>query len=233
MTLRRKTGERQRVRQPLKIDRLPMEIHDRILKTRAKAMTWEEIERDSPSWNEWEKVDAKIAALFPGRKLPHSNLQRWYDLRVEQVQREVEVEAARAKSIADSFAARQFTDLTESAKNALGEQVFLLINSAATKDSKEFRAEISNLLFLLTKLQKAELDKAKLEVEQARLQAQRDKSVAMDPREMYLEAAQDLLKKLRTRKNVRELLDPIREELIAEFAHGAEAFAKQIEARSA
>jgi hypothetical protein len=228
-----KTGQTRKVRQPLNIDRLPLLLQDRIRAERVDGRRWLDIEADSPSWKEWESVDPGVQALFPGRRLPHSNLQRWYDLRIEQRLREVEHDAVKVRSIADSFAARTFDDLTGSAKNALAEQVFMLINSADAKDAKGFRGELSNFLFLLTKLQKAELDKAKLEVEQARLQAQRDKSAALDPRGMYLEIAQDLLKKLRTRQAVRDVLDPIQEELITEFSHGAESFAKQIETRSA
>ena len=56
---------------------------------------------------------------------------------------------------------------------------------------------------------------------------------AGDPREIYLLASQDLLKKLRSREPVRAVIDPIKEELIQEFTHGAEAFSKQIEATAA
>ena len=117
---RPKTGERREVRQPLKIDKLPAEMQDRIRKERCSGKTWLQIEAESPSWKEWEKCAAKAVELFPGKRLPHSNLQRWYDVRIEQVMQEVEAESARAKTIADSFAARSFTDMTESAKNALG-----------------------------------------------------------------------------------------------------------------
>jgi hypothetical protein len=41
-------------------------------------------------------------------------------------------------------------------------------------------------------------------------------------------AAQDVLKKLNTRKALRGVLEPIKNELIEEIAHGAEAFARQI-----
>ena len=54
MSARRKTGERPRVKQPLQIDRLPQPLRDRILAERNRlGHTWEEIELDSPNWEEW------------------------------------------------------------------------------------------------------------------------------------------------------------------------------------
>jgi hypothetical protein len=233
MNPRPKTGEARKVRQPLKIDRLPLAIQDRIRAARIAGRVWKEIEEESPYWKEWESVAPEIVELFPEKRLPHANLHRWYDLRFEQRIAEVDRDAAKARTIAEAFASRTFEGLTESTKNALAEQVFMLTNSADAQDSKAFRKELGELLFLLTKLQKAELDKAKLAVEQQKLAAQQEKNADFNPREMYLNIAQDLLKKLRTRERVREVLDPIREELITEFSHGAEAYAKQIETRSA
>jgi hypothetical protein len=208
-------------------------MQDRIRAERIAGRKWLDIEQDSPTWKEWTDVTPEIVELFPDKRLPHTNLHRWYDLRFEQRIKEVERDAAKARTVAEAFATRTFEDLTESTKNALAEQVFMLTNSADAQDSKAFRKELGELLFLLTKLQKAELDKAKLAVEQQRLAAQQERSSDLSPREMYLNIAQDLLKKLRTRERVREVLDPIREELITEFSHGAEAYAKQIETRSA
>lgn len=231
---RPRTGDKRRTKQPLKIDRLPQSMRDRILFERNTCgRSWDEIELDSPKFDEWKDVPADVAALFPGKRLPHTNLHRWYDLRVDQVVKETLAEGERAREIAATFAGRAFDELSESVKNALAEQVFMLTRSAGEKDVKTFRKELGGLLFLLTKLQKAELDKAKLQVEQQKLADRKEREAAFDPREMYLEAAQDVLKKLRTRKPVREVIDPLQEELIAEFAHGAEAFAKQVEARQA
>lgn len=85
-----KTGERRRVRRSLRLDHLPLALLDRVRAERANGHTWSEIENDSPNWTEWEEASLEAMASFPGRRLPHSNLQRWHDLRVEQVQREQE-----------------------------------------------------------------------------------------------------------------------------------------------
>src|SRR3954468_10543196 len=112
MAKRRKIGEKPQVRTPVKIGKLPTDFHQRIQEKRSVGWTWAEIESDSQTWKElWKKVDAKTAALFPGEKLPHSNLSRWYDLRVEQVKAETMAQAERARTFAQSFAKREMKDM--------------------------------------------------------------------------------------------------------------------------
>jgi len=55
-------------------------------------------------------------------------------------------------------------------------------------------------------------------------------ALAGDPREVYLQSAQDVLKKLMTRATVRKVLEPLQAELVQELSHAAEVFAKQVEA---
>jgi hypothetical protein len=87
----------------------------------------------------------------------------------------------------------------------------------------------------MSRMQRVELQAKRVDADLARIDAERAKLAAEagDPREIYLLASQDLLKKLRTRELVRAVIDPIKEELIQEFTHGAEAFSKQIEASTA
>jgi hypothetical protein len=90
MTLRKRpgVGARRKTRQPLKIDKLPQEWRDWIQKQRAKGSTWAEIEEMSATTLPWES-EASAKALFSAKRLPETNLIRWYDLRVEQVNREI------------------------------------------------------------------------------------------------------------------------------------------------
>lgn len=111
-----KTGETRKTKQPLKIDRLPTEVIDAILFLRnTRGKPWLEIEAQSAekyskSWKlkggfvNWAKMPADVLALFPLKKLPHSNLQRWWDLRVSQVQANVERMALQAREISAVFA---------------------------------------------------------------------------------------------------------------------------------
>jgi hypothetical protein len=67
-------------------------------------------------------------------------------------------------------------------------------------------------------------------------QIAREKIVAaaggLDPRELYLRAAQDVLKKLHTYKDLKAPLDIRQEEIVAELAHSAESFARKLEHES-
>jgi predicted Mrr-cat superfamily restriction endonuclease len=115
------------------------------------------------------------------------------------------------------------------------DQVFMLMRSVGQGDRDKFVAALGDLTLAMTRMQRVELQAKRVDAELAKIEAERAKLAAEagDPREIYLLASQDLLKKLRSREPVRAVIDPIKEELIQEFTHGAEAFAKQIEASTA
>ena len=155
------------MRQPLKIDKLPIVMQDKIRASRLIGRTWDEIERQSPSWSEWEKVDAEALALFPEKRLPHTNLQRWYDLRIEQVLREQAQQSIAAHAAADKVAGRDFKNLTASVKHALGETVFSLMNAGGDPDA--IAASLTEMGHLLAKFDKNEIAKEKVETEATRV----------------------------------------------------------------
>ena len=64
------TGEPRKTRQPFFINTLPRPTRERIRELRAEGKTWKEIEELSPT--------------FSPKRLPHSTLQRWFDVNVEQ-----------------------------------------------------------------------------------------------------------------------------------------------------
>lgn len=153
----RRTGEKPQVRQPLKIDKLPVELRDRIQEERAKGGTWEEIEEMSPKFPEWEKVPEETKQLFPKLKLPHSTLARWYDLRVSQVLQENLERSQRAREFAGIWAGRDFKDLPAATRNALGDQIFALMQSADKQDQQQFRRELMALMELLNESRKLDI----------------------------------------------------------------------------
>jgi hypothetical protein len=161
MPTRPKTGETRKTRQPLKIDKLPVELRERIQSERAKGSTWIEIEELSPDFEEWEKVPGDVQQHFPGRKLPRSSLQRWYDIRVEQIQREIVAEAEKARQFAAVFAGRGFKELPDAVRNALGDQIFSLMQSADAKDKQQFRKELMGLGILLAEHRKLDIREQK------------------------------------------------------------------------
>ena len=70
-------------------------------------------------------------------------------------------------------------------------------------------------------LKQQELDLAKQKVASA--------TGGMDGRDLYLQASQDVLKKLRTYQDLKPGLDQHQEEIIAELAHSAESFGRKLE----
>ncbi len=107
------TGDRRKTNQPVKIDRLSPKVHEAIVQLRNQyGKTWQEIEDLSaePIGNktggfvDWMNLPTAVLELFPNMRLPHTNLQRWYDLRVAQVQKDVMHTSAKAREITQAFA---------------------------------------------------------------------------------------------------------------------------------
>lgn len=170
---RPKTGEKREVRQPLKMDRLPQELLDRVMKERADGRTWEEIEELSPRFEEWGKVkesDVAVYELFPGGRIPHTTLQRWYDLRVEQVKREVLADQTRAREIAALFAGKGFKDLPEAVRNAIGDQLFSMMQNTDAKSRVKVTAGLLALGDLLNEQRKTEIRERQAQAETKRVE---------------------------------------------------------------
>jgi hypothetical protein len=163
-----KTGERRMRRRSLQLDALPLAMLDRIRAERAAGRSWTEIEQSSPQWPEWEQAEPEALASFPHRRLPHSSLQRWHDLRVEQVRREQEKQSRAAHAIAGQLAAHGFSNLDSAVKNALGEAVFGLLAEGAGKD--EVMKALYQLSRLLISLDRAEIGRSRLLFDQKRLE---------------------------------------------------------------
>jgi hypothetical protein len=247
-TKRPRIGERRQKKQPLKIDRLGASVHDAVLHLRnADGLTWQQIEEQSSlpysgDWKkdhggfvDWSKLDLKVLELFPNLRIPQTNLLRWYDLRVSQVRNQVLAESERAREFAAALVKADLPGGNSAVLNALRDQVFDLIQSAGDGDKAAFVKGLQNLTLAMTRMQRVDLQAQRVKADLAKIDAERAKLAAEagDPREIYLLASQDLLKKLRSREIVRAVIDPIKEELIQEFTHGAEAFSKHVEASTA
>jgi hypothetical protein len=244
---RPKTGEKREVRQPLKIDKLPQGVRDAIKLLYDQGETWIEVEarsaepysanweKDGGGFVDWETLDLQVLELFPDMRLPRTSLMRWFDLRVAQVRAQILAESAKAREWAQAFAGQNLPGSNAAVMNAMRDQVFALMQRVGPGDQDKFLEGLNLLSLTLSRLQRVELQAKRVEADLAKIEAERAKLAAEagDPREIYLLASQDLLKKLRSREAVRSVIDPIKEELIQEFTHGAEAFAKQIEATAA
>jgi hypothetical protein len=228
----------------LKIDLLPQAAKDAIAELRDQGLPWPAIEeqsakpysanwaKDGGGFVDWESLETRVLEQFPDMRLPRTSLHRWFDLRMEQVRHQVLVESESARAWAHEFASKNLDGSNAAVINALRDQVFTMMRGVGEGDRQTFVKALQNLTLAMTRMQRVELQQKRVEADLAKIEAERARLAAEagDPREIYLMASQDLLKKLRTREVVRAVIDPIREDLIQEFTHGAEAFAKQVEA---
>jgi hypothetical protein len=174
MASRRKTGQKPRRRQPLKMDKLPTELLDRVMQERAAGRTWSEIEELSPRFEEWEKTSSEIRAEFPGLKLPHSTLLRWHDLRVDQVKKEVLADQVKAREFAGLFAGKEFKDLPETVRTAISDQLFSMMQNADEKTRHKSVAGLLALGVLLNEQRKVQLKERQIQTDERALQLKID-----------------------------------------------------------
>jgi hypothetical protein len=155
-----RTGEKRAVRQPLKIDKLAQAVRDAILKARADGATWEET--------------AEAASKLNGENLAPSVVHRWYDLRVEQVQREVLDRAEQARMLAGSFRVNGIEGLPEAALNALGSVAFTIVEGG-TPDERmkalgQFILVQNDVSKTRTAEKRVELKKREIDIEEKKVE---------------------------------------------------------------
>ena len=181
-TPRRKTGEPQKVRQPLKIDLLPESVRDAIGDLYARGRTWKEIEDRSAlpydsNWAtnseagfvDWEKLDLKVLEAFPDMRIAKSTLQRWFDLRVRQARQQVLRESAQARAFAASFADKNLPEQNASVINALRDQVFGLMQLAGAGDKDRLIAGLNDLTLAMSRMQRVELQAKRVQIDRRRI----------------------------------------------------------------
>lgn len=163
------------MRQPLKLDRLPLAWLEWIESCRRdRGLTWEEIETASTKELKWDDEPAALK-LFPDRRLPVTTMHRWHDIRVEQRLAEAQREGIWAREVAGAFARNGFEGLPEAVKSALGEQIFVLMRAASDHDKKLLRSELLSLMDQLTKLKRVQVAAEKVEIEREKLKQVRSK----------------------------------------------------------
>lgn len=201
MARRRHTGEKQARRQPLKLDKLPQAWLEWIQEGRALGLTWGELENSSREGIGYTRGARKqllpwsttpeAVKLFPKKLVPATTMHRWYDLRVEQVQKETMAQATRAREFAAAFASRGFKELPEAVMNALGDAVFALMEAQDESTRGDARRELANLGFLLAQQKKNEIAERRVKAQESELQIKLDKA-----RKEAEKATNDAAKKL-------------------------------------
>jgi hypothetical protein len=246
---RPKTGEPRKTHQPFNIDRLPPEVLDAIkfLRNGPEGLTWQQLEirsakpysanwkKDRGGFIPWNDVPPEVLEHFPDRKLSKSTLHNWYHATLADAREDVIDDGNAAQAFVEKLGELKIEGMNDAVMNAMVREVFGMIRSAGDRERIGMADSLNNVSLVLARLQRLQLQQQKVAAEIAKADADkaRFEAEAGNPREIYMLAAQDVLKKLRTRKNVRVVLDPISSELIEEIAHGAEAFAAQIEQATA
>ncbi len=114
-------------------------------------------------------------------RIPHSNLHRWYDVRVEQVAAEVLERAEQARSIAKMFAAAGLDKTNEAVMNAARDIIFSMLQASDSKSQKD----AAKALLALAEI-----------VQQSRSNDIRERAVAVDERKIKaLEAREELMRR--------------------------------------
>lgn len=163
---RPRTGEKRKTNQPFNIDKLPSYAQEAILYLKnMRGKTLDEIvnqsaEKFTAGWKlkgggfiDWEKLDAAVLKLFPKRTLNRSALQRWIDVRYEQVRKDVMVKSEQARTIAESFADSMLVNGNEAVVNAARDTI---MNIIAEDSSSGNRAGAAGALIALAEvMQKA------------------------------------------------------------------------------
>jgi len=161
-----RTLEKRKVRQPLKIDKLDPKVRAAILEARAAGATWEETAELA------SKAAGTLSEGGLAEPLAVSLVHRWYDIRVEQVQREVMQQAERSRALAQVFATKGYKDLPEAALNALTSEVFAVMEAGGPADREK---ALGNLVFVLSKLMTAQANQQRVQLEKEKIELAKKK----------------------------------------------------------
>lgn len=223
-------GEKRRVVQPTAIEKLPGELRDKVRAFVNDARDGNCIcGKQQPHRHSWDGL-AEAANKQFALKLSATQYHRDFDVFVEQAQQESEERAQHVMAMTAMFARIGIKDLPQATLNALAGESYAALKSSS---GEERRAALANLLLVQAKLISAQAAQQRVDLEKDKLEARRAMAASVAPREVYLAAVEELVKKLLTRKEVRAVLQPIARELVEELSKSAESFAKRIEAQQA
>ena len=179
-----KTGQKRKTMQPFNIDRLPPYVHDAILKLRnVEGKTWSEIEDLSsqpygdgkPGFVEWEKLETPVLELFPAMRLPHSSLHRWFDVRREQVRRDVMDRSAQARQIAEAFSGSVIANGDEAVVIAARDTFLSVLSEDSTAKGRISAGKaLMSLAEVMQKVRTNDIRERKVAVEEQTLQIKLD-----------------------------------------------------------
>ena len=212
-TKRPRTGERRQRQRSLKLDTLiasAPDVRDAILYLRnVMGLTWPEIaEQSGRAWSEkwqtdnggfinWDSLPTHVLELFPDLRLPQTNLQRWYDLRVSQVMAETLARSAQARELAAAFAKSVVDGEDTAVLNAARDQLMsLLAEDASPKARINATKGLIALAEMMQERRLNDIKERKVAVDERRLvQLERDAEAKRKRLEAETDRAATKLKK--------------------------------------
>lgn len=124
---------------------------------------------------DWDGMDTAILELFPDLRIPHSTLQRWYDVRVRQVQANVLHRAAQAREIATAFAKAVVKKDDEAVINAARDTLMGVLSEDGSVGGRQNAAKgLIKLAEVMQKAKTVRLNERKVNVAEQILQIKLD-----------------------------------------------------------
>jgi hypothetical protein len=117
-----------------------------------------------------------VLELFPDLRIPHSNLHRWYDLRIRQVMAETMARSAQAREIAAAFAKSVVKGEDEAVLNAARDQIMsVLAEDGTPKGRMKAAAALIALAEMMQERRSNDIKERKVAVDARRMKLLEDR----------------------------------------------------------
>jgi len=124
---------------------------------------------------DWQSLDLAVLELFPDMRIPHSTLQRWYDVRVRQVQANVMHRAGQAREIAIAFSKAVVKKDDEAVINAARDTLMGILSEDGSSGGRQNAAKgLIRLADVMQKAKTVRLNERKVNVAEQALQIKLD-----------------------------------------------------------
>ena len=140
-----------------------------------EALSAEPFGRDKDGFVDWDNLEPELVALFPNKRIPHTNLHRWHDLRNEQVAAEAARLSIAAQQIAKSFAKATVANDDLAVMNAARDTIMGVLTEDASAEGRQNCAKsLIKLGDLMQKARANDIKERKVSVDEQTLQIKLD-----------------------------------------------------------
>ena len=123
----------------------------------------------------WDTLAKPVLDLFPNRRLPKSNLHRWYKTRILRVRKQAMEGSESARKIAESFAANGIDGANEAVLNAARDTFLSILTEDSTSGGRmNVGKALTGLAEVMQKVRSNDIKERKVAVEEQVLQLKLD-----------------------------------------------------------